>query len=99
MDFEAAGLLEGVEGKDRDARERLLSRLHDDGFTLEELATAVAEDRLVLLPVERVLGGRHTAGEIAQRSNLPTDTLLRLRAWQAMSASERVALNPYSRSR
>jgi adenylate cyclase len=58
IDFAAEGLLDGLEGKDRAAREELLRGLLERGCTLDELKTAVAEDRLVLLPVERVLGGR-----------------------------------------
>jgi adenylate cyclase len=79
MDFEQAGLLDGLEGADRDAREQLLAQLADDGVSLDELKAAVAEDRLALLPVERVLGGRYTAAEIEERSGLPADVLLKLR--------------------
>ena len=50
IDFEAEGLLEGLDGEAREARERLLAELVDDGVELEELRTAVAEDRLALLP-------------------------------------------------
>ena len=57
-DWGAEGLLEGVEDeRDRDARRALLDELYDGGVPLEELRRAVAEDRLVLVPVERVLGG------------------------------------------
>ena len=57
IDFEAEGLLEGLDGEAREARGRLLAELADDGVALEELRTAAAEDRLALLPVERVLSG------------------------------------------
>ena len=79
MDFADAGLLTGLEGEDRAARERLLDRLLDEGFTLKELQEAVQEDRLALLLVERVLGGRHTARELEQRTGLPAAQLLRIR--------------------
>lgn len=79
MDFAAAGLLDGLDADERAAREQLLERLVDEGFSLEELKAAVAEDRLALLPVERVLGGRYTAAEVAARSDLPVDTVLRIR--------------------
>lgn len=79
MDFGAAGLLDGLEGKERQAREQLLERLAKDGFTLDELKDAVAEDRLALLPVERVLGGQWSAAEIAEKTGLEVDWLLRLR--------------------
>ena len=79
MDFAAAGLLDGLEGEERAAREQLLERLAADGFSLEELQAAVAEDRLALLPVERVLGGRYTANEMAEQAGLSPEMLLRIR--------------------
>jgi adenylate cyclase len=79
MDFEAAGLLDGLKGQERAAREKLLERLVSDGFTIEELKAAVAEDRLALLPVERVLGGRYTAAEVEEQTGLPAPVLIRIR--------------------
>jgi adenylate cyclase len=79
MDFAAAGLLDGLEGKERKAREQLLERLASDGFSLDDLKQAVDEDRLALLPVERVLGGSWSAQEIAEKTELPVELLLRLR--------------------
>jgi adenylate cyclase len=78
MDFAAAGLLHGLEGRERSAREHLLERLVADGFSLQELEDAVAEDRLALLPVERVLGGRYSAAEIEQQTGVPAELLLRV---------------------
>ena len=69
IDFEAEGLLGGLTGKAREARLALLEELSESGFPLEELKRAVEENRLVLLPVERVFGGgeeRYTAAEIAE---------------------------------
>jgi hypothetical protein len=34
MDFEAEGLLDGLDGEERPAREQLLARLADEGFEL-----------------------------------------------------------------
>lgn len=79
MDFAAAGLLDGLDGSERRAREQLLERLAGDGFTLDELKSAVAEDRLALLPVEKGLGGQWSAQEIAEKSGLSVEQLLRLR--------------------
>ena len=79
MNFEKEGLLEGLEGDERKARERLLDELSNDGFTLEELKQAVEEDRLALLPVERVLGARYTAEEIEERTGVPAKLMLRIR--------------------
>jgi adenylate cyclase len=79
MDFAEAGLLHGLQGDERRAREQLLQRLLDDGFALEDLRCAVAENRLALLPVEQVLGGRFTAGEIEAETGTPAALMLWMR--------------------
>ncbi len=79
MDFDAGGLLNGLEGEERAARRKLLERLHQDGFSESELVRAVRENRLALLPVERVLGGTYTAAELEERSVLPEGTMARIR--------------------
>ncbi len=79
MDYDAAGLLDGLEGEDRAARERLLDRLVEEGFEAGELQQAVKEDRLALLLVERALGGRYSANELAERTGLEASQLLRIR--------------------
>lgn len=79
MDFAAAGLLDGLEGEERAARERLLERLAQEEYTLDELEAAVREDRLALLLVERVLGGRYSARELERRTGLPASQMLRIR--------------------
>ena len=81
IDFEAEGLLDGLEGDARDARRRLLEDLAADGVPLEELKRAVEEDRLVLLPVERVFESgqeRYTLAQVAKESGLETEFLIRL---------------------
>jgi adenylate cyclase len=83
IDFEAEGLLEGLEGETRKARLDLLERLSADGCSLEELKEAVAAGRLTLLPVERALAGdgpRYTAREIAELAELDLEMLLRFRS-------------------
>ncbi len=79
VDFDAAGLLDGLDRQERAARQKLLEQLLGDGFSEEELKAAVAEDRLALLPVERVLGGRYTAREVEERTGLPAALVLRIR--------------------
>jgi adenylate cyclase len=79
MDFEAAGLLDGLEGEERAARRDLLERLEADGVGLDELSAAIAEDRLALLPVERVFGARYTAREIEELTGLPAPLVTRVR--------------------
>src|SRR5688500_981805 len=72
MDFDAAGLLDGLTGAERDARLALLRRLHDDGCTLEELRAAAEAGRLPLMPVERLLvrRRRHSIVEGARRAEV-----------------------------
>jgi len=88
MDFKAAGLLDGLEGDDRRARLRLLKALAEDGFTLDELRDAALENRLVLLPVERVLAGTYTLDEVAERSGLSTDLVKRIRRLEGLPEPE-----------
>jgi adenylate cyclase len=81
IDFEAEGLLEGVSGEAREARLSLLRDLSDAGVPLEELRRAVAEDRLALLPAERVFepdGGRYSPKEIGELTGLGLDYVIRL---------------------
>jgi adenylate cyclase len=81
IDFEAEGLLGDLDGKAREARLALLEDLAEQGVSLEELKQAVAEERLVLLPVERAFeagGEQYTIGEIAEKSGLGREFLGRL---------------------
>ncbi len=89
IDFEADGLLEGTEGSAREARLELLRELAEDGVPIEELRRAVAEDRLVLLPVERVLAGpgpRYTREELAEKAGVPLEFLQA--QWRALGMPE-----------
>ncbi|HEY1592290.1 MAG TPA: adenylate cyclase regulatory domain-containing protein [Solirubrobacteraceae bacterium] len=79
MDYNEAGLLEGLDEHERAARVKLLDQLVAEGFGERELQDAVAEDRLALLPVERVLGGKYTAAEVEARTGVPAARLLRIR--------------------
>jgi adenylate cyclase len=82
IDFQAEGLLKGKRGRAREARAELLSELVSEGATLEELRRAVEEDRLVLLPVERLLEGggpRYTSAEVAERVGIEVEVLRFLR--------------------
>jgi adenylate cyclase len=82
IDFEAEGLLKGTRGRNRQARLELLEELAADGVALEELRRAVAEDRLALLPVERLLEGggrRYTAREISELAGVDLAVVIRQR--------------------
>jgi adenylate cyclase len=83
IDFEAEGLLDGLEGEAREARRELLARLAGEDVPLEELREAVAGGRLTLLPVERALAGgspRYTPREVAEISGVDLDLLQRATA-------------------
>ena len=89
IDFEAEGLLEGTEGKARNDRRRLLEELSESGVPIEELRRAVDEDRVALLPVERVLSGdgtRYTREEVAERSGVEAEFLME--QWRALGMPE-----------
>ncbi len=81
VDFAAEGLLDGIEDeRARADRVALIEELIADGVSLDELKRAVAEDRLVLLQVERALGtGRYSAREVAERAEVPVELVLRHR--------------------
>jgi adenylate cyclase len=49
------------------------------GAPARQLAAAAAEDRLALLPVDRLLGGVHSAAEIERLTGTPAALLLRIR--------------------
>src|SRR5260221_10231767 len=73
MDFEAEGLLDGLEGDERDGRRRLLEELLADGVEPAELRQAVADGRLALVPLERELipaDASYTLEEAAGRAGL-----------------------------
>lgn len=80
-DFQAEGLLDGLDGDARDARLRLLEQLESDGVELDELREACAEGRLALLPLERALtppGDRLTFEQMAERAELDKQFLANL---------------------
>lgn len=82
IDYEAEGLFEGVETSALDARRRLLDYLLDvEGVPLDEVRIAVKEKRLILLPVERALGGAsiYTAADVARKSDFDIEYFLDLR--------------------
>jgi adenylate cyclase len=87
MDWDDEGLLEGLDDGARDARRRLLDHLHGEGVPLEELRRACAEDRLVLLPIERALFGAAalTGAQLAQQSGLDLEWLLKARRAMGLS--------------
>jgi adenylate cyclase len=77
VDWDTEGLLEGLEGDEREARRELLDQLHESGCEVDELRRAVGEDRLALLPVELELGSYTlTSVEVAERAGVSLDFVL-----------------------
>ncbi len=57
IDVAAEDLLDHLHGPAREARLDLIRELAADGASVEELRAAITEDRLVLLPLERLVAG------------------------------------------
>lgn len=83
FDYAAEGLLDDVEGEDaKAARVRLLDYLIDEeGVEPEEVRAAHAENRLLLLPVERALAGapKYTADQVAELAGVERELFVDLR--------------------
>src|SRR4051794_41694342 len=80
-DFEAEGLLDGLDGGARESRRKLLEKLEADGVPLDELRAATAEGRLALVPLERSLappGPRYSFSEMAEKAELDPEFLAAL---------------------
>ncbi|HEY3771892.1 MAG TPA: adenylate cyclase regulatory domain-containing protein [Solirubrobacteraceae bacterium] len=71
--------LAGLASAAREERLALLRRLLAQGFSIDELERAIAEDRLVLLGIERVFGAVLSAEEIERRTGVPAARLSRAR--------------------
>ena len=88
-DWEAEGLLEGLASDaERTSRRELLDRLEAEGCAVAELRQAVEEDRLALLPFERLLTGdrRYSFVEASEHTGLSVDYLQR--NWRALGLPE-----------
>ena len=79
-DWEAEGMLDGLASDARAGRVKLLDRLHEAGFSVEQLKEAIADGRLALLPVESVLVGEptYTAAQAAELADIDEPFLLEL---------------------
>jgi adenylate cyclase len=82
-DFEAEGLLAGVDDSSRAARIRLLEWLLEQGVSPDDLKREAAGDRLALMPADMALGmerNRYTPADIAERAGLDAEDFVRLTA-------------------
>ena len=89
-DFAAEGLLDGLDGETRSAREELLRVLEEEGVSLDDLRSATNDGRLMFLLAERAVGGapRYTANEVAEQTGLPIERLIALRRAQGLPQPE-----------
>jgi adenylate cyclase len=78
IDFAAEGLLDGLEGSDREDRLALLQQLAAEGVPLEQLRRTTDSGTIVFLPADRVIGGpeRYTAAQVAELSGADPDFLV-----------------------
>jgi adenylate cyclase len=79
IDFDAEGLLDGLEGEARSERLALLEQLAADGLPLSELRRATASGTVIFLPADRVIVGseRYTATQVAELAGVDMDFLVR----------------------
>jgi len=79
--WDALGLLEGLDGEGRPARLELLTRLEDAGFTEAEMLRAAERGDLPLMLADRTVGGpgRWTGREVARESGIDETLLRRIR--------------------
>jgi adenylate cyclase len=79
MNWQAEGLLDGLESdEEREGRRELLDRLHAEGCSIEELRRAVDEDRIALLPIEKMLlsDRRYTMRDVVEQTGMSEEYLL-----------------------
>ena len=78
IDFAAEGLLDGLQGKQREERLQLLEYLAAEGVELSELRRTTASGTVMFLPAERMISGeeRYTVAEVAERSGIEVEFLL-----------------------
>jgi len=78
IDFAAEGLLDGLEGAEREERLALLRQLAGGGATLEDLRRNVETGRLVFQLADRVIGAPRslTAEDVVERSGISLEFLL-----------------------
>ena len=81
IDFEAEGLLDGLEGAQRDERLVLLEKLAGEGVPLSDLRRTTATGTVMYLAADRVILGteRYTAAEVSELTGVEEEFLVRVR--------------------
>lgn len=77
IDFEAEGLLDGLDGEQRAERLALLEDLAASGVSLDELRRTTAMGTIIFLPTDRVIVGdrRYTGAEVAELAGVELELL------------------------
>jgi adenylate cyclase len=85
-DFDAEGLLDGLDGAAREARLELLEQLEAEGVPLEDLRAASRDGRLLFIGAERAMGGqaRYSTREVGERVGIDPNFLMALRRAQGV---------------
>ncbi len=86
IDFEAEGLLDGLEGEQRTERLALLRELSAEGVPLAELRRTTATGSVMFLPADRVIVGtrRYTSAEVARLAGVEEAFLVKVRRAMGM---------------
>jgi adenylate cyclase len=81
IDFEAEGLLDGLDGPQREERLALLEKLAGEGVPLADLRRTTVTGTVMYLAADRVILGteRYTAAEVAELSGVDEEFLVRAR--------------------
>src|SRR5476651_2181972 len=90
IDFEAEGLLEGLEGAQREERLTLLEKLGAEGVPLSDLRRTTATGTIMYLQADRVIVGteRYTAAEVAALTGVEAEFLIRARRAMGLPISD-----------
>lgn len=90
MDWEAEGLLEGLEGRQRDARVALLDTLESEGFTLEDIRRSNADGELLFLLAGRAIDVKveFTWEQLIEQTGLSEQLVERLIRAQGLTRAE-----------
>src|SRR3954467_5682906 len=89
-DWEAEGLLEGLDGRQREARIALLDMLEAEGFDLDDIKRSHGEGELMFLLTSRAIDVRtqYTWEELVERVGMPPEFIERLIRAQGLARSE-----------
>jgi adenylate cyclase len=89
-DWEAEGLLEGLTGRQREARIGLLDMLEAEGFELDDIKRSNAEGEILFLLTSRAIDvkAEFTWSELIERAEMPEDLVERLIRAQGLARAD-----------